>query len=513
MVVVALFCASLVAADQPTGPYAPWDGSNPFNCTIQNVGTGTDFTHPNADPFCVEFDKTHQNVTSLGILDFLSKEPARTAAAVNKCFYFQTDHWTGSMVQGGPELWHWDGQYFFDKAIGAGGVHIQNLRFLGQPASFPPGALPPQFQPYFDQGGGGAYIVGNIPADPSCAAKVDTPEERQQIYGDGTPPPTPPAPPTTTTPPPTTTTPPPTTTTPPPTTTTPPPTTTTPPPTTTTPPPTTTTPPPTTTTPPPTTPPPSNSCRTSDSNLSSNFLAAQAGSQPIWRDDCLSADPMPLYGAFCGARADGQRDMYTTKVGEIASGRLSLASSGGPANTPYRQLNIVPGDACWNNRDALGNNTNSSPVALWHEGQYRMLNTWVRLNAVNQASTWRELFEIKQAQPYPSGMSSDDGVMFEVQQRSGKLVFMSHWHDLWSVPITAGSWVPISVEGLWSADPAKGWLRFRAGSQVSGKFNGANLLRNTQNGSTVPSFLEMGPYQDSSLPGFSEAFAGLSVYG
>jgi hypothetical protein len=69
------------------------------------------------------------------------------------------------------------------------------------------------------------------------------------------------------------------------------------------------------------------------------------------------------------------------------------------------------------------------------------------------------------------------------------------------------------VEGLWSADPAKGWLRFRAGSQVSGKFTGANLLRNTQNGSTVPSFLEMGPYQSSSLPGFSEAFAGLSVYG
>jgi hypothetical protein len=71
-------------------------------------------------------------------------------------------------------------------------VNIQNLRFLGQPASFPPGSLPPQFQPYFDQGGGGAYVVTGIPADPSCAAKVDTPEERAQIYSGGTPPPTPP---------------------------------------------------------------------------------------------------------------------------------------------------------------------------------------------------------------------------------------------------------------------------------------------------------------------------------
>ena len=37
--------------------------------------------HPEADPFCVEFDKRRQNVTELGVVDFLSKEPARVAAA------------------------------------------------------------------------------------------------------------------------------------------------------------------------------------------------------------------------------------------------------------------------------------------------------------------------------------------------------------------------------------------------------------------------------------------------
>lgn len=167
-----MLCAAPAAAEQPAGPYAPWDGSNPFRCAIQDVGTGTGFPDPGADPFCVEFDKTQQNVTDLGILDFLSNEPARTAAAVDKCFYFQSDHWTGSIVQGAaPELWHWDGQYFFDKATGAGGVNIQNLRFLGQPSSFPPGTLPPQFAPYFDQGGGGAYVTGDVPVDPRCAAK------------------------------------------------------------------------------------------------------------------------------------------------------------------------------------------------------------------------------------------------------------------------------------------------------------------------------------------------------
>jgi hypothetical protein len=186
---LALACAAPAWAEQPTGPFAPWDGTNPFNCTIQDVGTGTDFPDPDADPLCVEFDKTRQNVTDLGIFDFLSKEPARTAAAVDKCFYFQTDHWTGSIVQGeDPELWHWDGQYFFDKAIGAGGVNITNFRFLGQPASFPPGSLPPGFEPYFDQGGGGAYLVTGIPPDPDCAARVDTQEERDQIYSHGQPP-------------------------------------------------------------------------------------------------------------------------------------------------------------------------------------------------------------------------------------------------------------------------------------------------------------------------------------
>ncbi len=37
----------------------------------------------------MEFDKTQQSITDLGILDFLASEPARVAAAVDKCFYFK----------------------------------------------------------------------------------------------------------------------------------------------------------------------------------------------------------------------------------------------------------------------------------------------------------------------------------------------------------------------------------------------------------------------------------------
>ena len=97
-VVAMLIWVRPAAAEQPVGPYAPWDGTNPFNCTIQDVGTGTTFPEPNADPFCVEYDKTHQNGTQLGVVQFLSQEPARFAATGPKRWYFQRDHWVGSVV-------------------------------------------------------------------------------------------------------------------------------------------------------------------------------------------------------------------------------------------------------------------------------------------------------------------------------------------------------------------------------------------------------------------------------
>ncbi len=174
--------ASSAAQGTPT-PVGPWDGSNPFNCVNQDVGTGTDFPDPGADPFCVEFDKTAQNVTDFGIVDFLSKEPARVAAATSKCFYFQHDHWTGSIVQGSePELWHWDGSYFFDRAKGIGGAHLTNFRLGGTPMDATP-YVPPAYAPYFEPtGGGGAIVLLETDPDPICGALVDTPAEREQVY-------------------------------------------------------------------------------------------------------------------------------------------------------------------------------------------------------------------------------------------------------------------------------------------------------------------------------------------
>jgi hypothetical protein len=176
----------LVPAAQAATPIAPYDGSIPFRCKVQNVGTGVDYPDPGADPFCVEFDKTNQNVTDFGIVDFLLNEPARVAAATPKCFYHQTDHWTGWIEQGtGPVLWHWDGKYFFDKARGMGGVHVENFTVGGipvDPRTLP--GFPPEYSAYFAPGGGGV-MVATVAADPRCAERVDTSQEASKVYRPG----------------------------------------------------------------------------------------------------------------------------------------------------------------------------------------------------------------------------------------------------------------------------------------------------------------------------------------
>ncbi|HEX6117791.1 MAG TPA: hypothetical protein VFY99_11885 [Solirubrobacterales bacterium] len=182
--VAALALLALPAsAGAQSPPFAPWDGTNPFNCTEQDVGTGTAYPDPGADPFCVKFDKTNQNVTDFGIAEFAAQEPARVAAAGTKCFYFQNDEWTGSIQQGAePETWHWQGRYFFDRAKGIGGVSVTDFRVGGAPMDATP-YVPPEYAGYFaPNGGGGVIVTQESHPDPGCAQKVDTEEERAAVY-------------------------------------------------------------------------------------------------------------------------------------------------------------------------------------------------------------------------------------------------------------------------------------------------------------------------------------------
>jgi hypothetical protein len=178
-IVAAMAAGALLGMATPAGgqpqPPTGWDGSNPFACELQQAGFGPTGPHPEADPYCIEFDKRHQNVTELGVVDFLSKEPARVAAASDKCFYFQSDHWRGSVVQddGSTKTYEWDGHYFFDKARSEGGVWVTNFNVnghTGDPRQLP--GIPPDYARYFGPGTGGIITHDDIPGDPSCAGKA-----------------------------------------------------------------------------------------------------------------------------------------------------------------------------------------------------------------------------------------------------------------------------------------------------------------------------------------------------
>ena len=98
------------------------------------------------------------------------------AAATPKCFYFQRDHWVGSIVQddGRTETYSWDGSYYFDKAKGAGGAYVENFTInnqSGDPTALP--GFPEEWKPYFGYGRGGVHAPGTVDADPNCVAKAE----------------------------------------------------------------------------------------------------------------------------------------------------------------------------------------------------------------------------------------------------------------------------------------------------------------------------------------------------
>jgi hypothetical protein len=109
------------------------------------------------------------------VVDFLSKEPARVAAATDKCWYHQSDHWRGSIVQSDPttKTYEWDGSYFFDKSTGDGGVYVKNFNFNGQtfdPRDLP--GFPHQYDNFYGPGTGGLITHNSVQADPRCVAQA-----------------------------------------------------------------------------------------------------------------------------------------------------------------------------------------------------------------------------------------------------------------------------------------------------------------------------------------------------
>ena len=171
--------APATAAPRPDGPqpyFAP-----PFrsHCTVHHYreGKAPDPATTDDDPLCVEYAKRDITLDNGGAVRFLLAEPDRFAVALDKCAYWQQDHWSVQASKGQTPVIRWDGSYWFDKGTGQAAARLRHLTIGGQPATLRQAAravapyskqLARWFRDY-GRGGDGMGYSGPFPFDPTCA--------------------------------------------------------------------------------------------------------------------------------------------------------------------------------------------------------------------------------------------------------------------------------------------------------------------------------------------------------
>jgi hypothetical protein len=179
LVVTTSGAAHATQAARPDGPqpyFAP-----PFRsgCTVHHFGEGQapDLDAYPDDPLCVEYSKRDITLDNGGAVAFLLAEPNRFAIALDKCAYWQQDHWSVQASRGQTAVIRWDGSYWFDKGAGQAGARLHDLTIGGQPAGLREAArvvapYSPELAAFFrsySRGGDGMGYSGSYPFDPRCA--------------------------------------------------------------------------------------------------------------------------------------------------------------------------------------------------------------------------------------------------------------------------------------------------------------------------------------------------------
>lgn len=178
--------AACVGLSSPAAGALPDGGVGPYyappfrdDCTVHRFGEGEapePGAHPD-DPYCVEYAKRDITLDNGGAVEFLLAEPARVAAALPRCAYWQRDHWSVQVSRGDTPLVRWDGSYWFDKGTGQAAARLRGLRVGGEPATLREAARAvepwsPELADFFrtySRGGDGMGWSGSHPLDPRCA--------------------------------------------------------------------------------------------------------------------------------------------------------------------------------------------------------------------------------------------------------------------------------------------------------------------------------------------------------
>jgi hypothetical protein len=180
----ALVLGAAPAGGQPIAPYV--DPPFASECVVHHFAEGQEPPLDGCadDPFCVEYEKRDITAANGGAIRFLAAEPARFAAAIPKCRYWQQDHWRVQLAPGQTSVVGWDGSYWFNKGNGTGGARLRNFTLDGVPADPAPLAdlvalvdadLAAVIRRYGESpggGGGSSLVLG--PGDPTCAAAPGT---------------------------------------------------------------------------------------------------------------------------------------------------------------------------------------------------------------------------------------------------------------------------------------------------------------------------------------------------
>lgn len=184
LLVALLLAVPLGAAPAAGNPRE--DGPQPYfappfrdRCTVHQFeeGEAPDLVGYPDDPLCVEYSKRDITLDNGGAVAFLLAEPNRFAIALDKCAYWQQDHWSVQASRGQTPVVRWDGSYWFDKGAGQAAARVRRLTIGGERATLRQAArevapYSPELAEWFrtyGRGGDGMGWSSSYPFDPSCA--------------------------------------------------------------------------------------------------------------------------------------------------------------------------------------------------------------------------------------------------------------------------------------------------------------------------------------------------------